>query len=87
MRAGLRKIKSRGERVEKEYMSVRDMVVGVNKRTEGRNILGELVNGRERGDINVVQGVSSLGVALPIASNASCEDEVVEKVLVENVWC
>jgi len=75
VKEGLRKVKSRGERVEKENMSVRDMVVGVNRKREGRNILGEIVNGIERGDVNVVHGVSSLGAVLPIASNTSGDDE------------
>jgi len=52
------------------------MVIGVNRRRGGRNILGEIVNGVERGDINVVYGVPSLGVVLPIASNTSCDDGV-----------
>ena len=36
------------------------------------------MNGIESGDINVVHGVSSLGAVLPIASNTSVEDEVIE---------
>jgi len=55
-------------------MSVWDIVVGVNRRRERRNILREIVNGVEREDINVVQGVSSLEAVLPIASNTSCEE-------------
>jgi len=78
LRKGLRKVKRRGERVEKENMSVRDMLVGVNRRREGRNVLGEIVNGVERGDVNVVHGISSLGAVLPIASNTSVDNEMHE---------
>jgi len=77
LKEGLRKVRSRDGRVEKGLMSVRDMVVGVNRRREGRNILGEIVNGVERNDINVVQGVSSLEAVLPIASNTSFEKDKV----------
>jgi len=75
IKEGLRKVRHRGERVEKENMSVRDMVVGMNRRRIGRNILGEIVNGVEGGDVNVIHGVSSLGVVLPIASNTSGDKE------------
>ena len=76
LKKGLRKVKKRGERVEKESMSVRDMLVGVNRRRKGRNVLGEIVNGVGRGDVNVVHGISSLGAVLPIASNTSVDDEM-----------
>jgi len=39
IKEGLRKVRGRKEGVEKENMSVRDMVIGVNRRREGRNIL------------------------------------------------
>jgi len=78
IKEGLRKVRSRGERVEKEVMRLRDMVEGVNRRREGRNVLGEIVNGVERGDINIVHGVSSLGAVLAIASNTYRDDEVHE---------
>jgi len=78
LKKGLRKVKKRGERVEKENMSVRDMLVGVDRKREGRNILGEIVNGIEKGDVNVVHGTSSLRAVLPIASNTSFNDEVHE---------
>ena len=78
VKEGLRKVRSRGERVEKKNMSVRDMLVGVNRRREDRNVLREIVNGEERGDINVIHGVSSLRVVLPIASNTSIEEGNIE---------
>jgi len=78
LKEGLRKVRSRGERVEKGNMSVRDMLIGVNRRREGRNMLGEIVNRVERGDVNVVHGVSELEAVLPIASNTSGNDEVHE---------
>ena len=53
-------------------------MLGVNKGRVGRNVLGEIVNGVKREDINVVQGVSSLGVVLPIASNTSDKKEEFE---------
>ena len=48
LKKGLRKVRRRGEGVEKGSMSVRDMLVGVDRGREGRNILGEIVNGVRR---------------------------------------